>query len=126
MARTPIPVVTIPIGGSIADLQAQGVASDTANNHTLQGSGDVELYGFNGSAGPVQVTVVSTPSPTLGRSGDIVATPVATVGKMVAGPFPGGGFNQTTGVDAGKVQVDVDTTDAAMILVGVRRPNAAR
>ena len=101
MARTPIPVVTIPIGGSVADLQAQGVAADTANNHTLP---------------------VSTPSPRLARSGDIVATPVATVGKMVAGPFPGGGFNQSTGL----VHVDVDTTDALMILVGVRRPNAAR
>ncbi len=120
MVRVVIPVVTIPIGGSIFNLEALAVSSDAVNNHSLQGSGDVELHAFNRSAGVVQVTVVSTPSPVLGRSGDIVGSPAALIGEMIAGPFKGGGFN-----DADRtVHVDVDTTDADMFLIGVRRPNA--
>lgn len=122
MARTPIPIVTIPNQGAVENLEASAVAADTANNHTLVNDGRVELWVFNQAVGALQVTVVSTAEPTFGRTGDLVDTVAAAGGRYTAGPFKPAGWNQP---GTPLVNVDVDTTDAAMLLVGVRRSNAS-
>ncbi len=121
MARTPVPIVTIPHQKSVANLKAQGVSADTANNHTLLNDGKVELWAFGRAAGAVQVTVVSVSEPRFGRTGDLVDSVIAGE-DYTAGPFDPGGFNQPGG---SLINIDVDTTDAAFILVGVRRSNAS-
>ena len=123
MARTPIPIVDIPNQGSDNALAAQGVAADSVNNHSLVNDGRVELWVFNRAVGALQVTLISKAEPTFGRTGDIVKS-VAADEDFTAGPLKPAGWNQT-GADAGLVFVDVDTTDAAMILLGVRRSNAS-
>ena len=122
MARVVIPIVTIPNQGAIENLETFAVASDTANNHTLDNDGKVELHVYNQAVGALQVTVVSVAEPGFGRTGDLVDTVAAAGGRYSAGPFKPSGWNQG---GTSLINIDVDTTDAAMLLVGVRRSNAS-
>ena len=123
MARTVIPIVTIPSQGAIENLETLGVASDAVNDHSMVNDGKTELWVINTDAALVeQVTVKAVADPTFGRAVDLVDNVAVATGLYTAGPFKPAGWNQP---GTGLIHVDVDQTDANIILVGVRRSNDA-
>lgn len=119
MARTVIPIVTVGSQGIKNAIKTFGVAADTANNHSMVNDGQTELWVLNGDAilTPL-VTVKGVADPVFGRAADLTGV-VPVLDSLTAGPFKPSGFNV-----GGLVEVDIDTTDAEIILVGVRRSNA--
>src|SRR4051812_47519213 len=109
MARTAIPIQTVPAnGGGIAGLTF--TAADQANGMQFPNDGRTLLLIKNTDASPHNVTVKSVPD-RFQRSGDtIVAAPASTT-VSIAGPFQFELFQQTTGV------VNVDFASATGMTV---------
>lgn len=109
MARTDIPVQTIPFQGSITD--AALTSADATNDHEFSNDGEVILFVKTGGTG-VNVTVVSVPDE-FGRTGDEVFA-VGTNKESFAGPFIQSIWNQS----GAKIHVDLDAeTDVKLAAV---------
>lgn len=109
MARTDIPVQTIPFQGSVTD--AVLTAGDATNDHEFSNDGEVVLFIKTGAT-PVTVTVVSVPDE-FGRTGDEVYT-VAADKESFAGPFIQSIWNQSGAKIHVDLSVDTNVELAAM------------
>lgn len=90
-------------------------AADQANGMTMENDGQSILLVKNDDASVKQVTIVSVKDE-LGRLGDIVKTVAATTIAVFA-PTRAVGFNQRSGDDVGKTQVDFDADTSVTVAV---------
>lgn len=103
MARTAIAITEVGNQGSKNPITY--TAGDAANDHAFENTGREVLLVKNGAT-DVQVTVHAVPDEA-GREVDIVATVSANT-EALFGPFKPAWWNQRSGVDQGKIQVDID------------------
>lgn len=105
MARTAIPIQTLPRNGAIANVS--WTAADAVNGHEFRNGGKVVFLAKNTDAAAHNATVKSV-ADEAGRTGDIAIAIPATSGYSIAGPFRPAWFNQRAAADLGKVFVDID------------------
>lgn len=114
MARTELTVQEINFQKGEAIV---GIAGDSANDHMFINDGRTVLYVKNAGVGAVSVTIKSV-ADELGRIQDEVLS-VAAATEAIFAPTRKGGWNQKSGVDAGKTYVDLDI-DTSVTLVPLR------
>lgn len=101
---------------SLTDAAVTYNAVDGSNGNTFANNGNTLALIKNGGGSPITATFSSVPDQ-FGRTGDVAVT-VAAGAERVVGPFPVALFNQTSGGNAGNVNVSFSSgTSVTMALI---------
>jgi hypothetical protein len=115
MARTVIPIQTIPVHGG-ADNAITWTAGDAANDLYFLNTGKELLFMRSTAAGAKAATVVSVVDQ-WNRTGDTALTPTGDTVVSVSGPFNPAIWNQD-GADSGRLHIDqADDTNTEFAVV---------
>ncbi len=113
MARLDVPVTTIGRAGALLGALGTEVTGDATNNHVMKNTG-VEWLTLRNSGASTRTVTISIPKKVDGQTVPARTVTLLANEHKVAGPWPEGTYDQTSGTEQGEMHVDVDHAEVML------------